>query len=94
MTTAATTALDPSFCASLQQSRGDAEFLAMGEPAFLAEKKHVDSSPYLHEHPEFVVDKTLRRILYYWTGYWSFSLRPGIAGRSPTSRAISFTSAA
>ena len=30
---------------------------------------------YIRQHPEFIVEKTLRRALYYWTGYWSFSAK-------------------
>lgn len=48
------------------------KFLSMGEPAFLAEKKTLIIA-YVHAHPEFLVEKTLRRMSYYWTGYWSFS---------------------
>jgi hypothetical protein len=44
----------------------------MGEPAFLAEKRTL-AIEYLTQHPGFAVRKTLRRMLYYWTGFWSFS---------------------
>jgi hypothetical protein len=46
----------------------------MGEPAFLAEKRTLAIS-YIRQHPEFLIQKTLRRIFYYWTGYWSFSVQ-------------------
>lgn len=48
-------------------------FLSMGEIAFLAEK-HTLAVEYLRQHPESIVYKTLRRIFYYWTGFWSFSM--------------------
>ena len=48
------------------------KFLSMGEPAFLAEKRTLAIYALTH-HPEFFVHKTLRRIFYYWTGFWSFS---------------------
>jgi 4-amino-4-deoxy-L-arabinose transferase-like glycosyltransferase len=50
------------------------KYLAMGETAYLAEK-HTMSMDDFHQHPHysFLVIKTLRRIVYYWTGYWSFS---------------------
>lgn len=64
--------LDPSFAHPSSNPAEMRKFLAMGEPAFLAEKKTLVQD-YLHRHPAFFVDKTLRRICYYWTGYWSFS---------------------
>lgn len=67
-----TTALDPSFAHPSSNPAEMKKFLAMGEPAFLAEKKKLILA-YLREHPEFLVYKTLRRITYYWTGYWSLS---------------------
>lgn len=57
------------------------KFLAMSEPAFLAEKKQLILA-YLREHPEFLVRKTLRRVVYYWTGYWSFSAKEISVSRS------------
>jgi 4-amino-4-deoxy-L-arabinose transferase-like glycosyltransferase len=49
------------------------KFLSMGEIAFLTEK-HTLAVEYLHQHPYFIVYKTLRRTFYYWTGFWSFSI--------------------
>jgi 4-amino-4-deoxy-L-arabinose transferase-like glycosyltransferase len=49
------------------------KFHSMGEIAFLAEK-HALAIEYLHQHPDFIVYKTLRRTFYYWTGFWSFSV--------------------
>jgi hypothetical protein len=36
-------------------------------------EKHALAIAAFKDHPFFVAWKTLRRILYYWTGYWSFS---------------------
>ncbi len=64
--------LDPSFAHPSSNPAEMKKFLAMGEAGFLAEKKTLVQQ-YLRQHPEFMVEKTLRRIRYYWTGYWSFS---------------------
>ncbi|HLI03931.1 MAG TPA: hypothetical protein VKU93_06635, partial [Terracidiphilus sp.] len=64
--------LDPSFAHPSSNPAEMKKFLAMGEPAFLAEKKTL-AQRYIRQHPDFMIDKTLRRIRYYWTGYWSFS---------------------
>jgi 4-amino-4-deoxy-L-arabinose transferase-like glycosyltransferase len=50
------------------------KYLAMGEVPYLAEK-HAMSLNDLRNHPHyaFLVTKTLRRVVYYWTGFWSFS---------------------
>ena len=50
------------------------KYLAMGETAYLAEKHNLSLDDF-HHHPHyaFLVTKTLRRIVYYWTGFWSFS---------------------
>jgi 4-amino-4-deoxy-L-arabinose transferase-like glycosyltransferase len=52
------------------------KFLAMGETAYMADK-HAMTLDEFHNHPHysFLVIKTLRRFVYYWTGYWSFSAR-------------------
>ncbi|MGB9407135.1 MAG: glycosyltransferase family 39 protein [Terracidiphilus sp.] len=50
------------------------KYLAMGETAYLAEKHALSIDDFRHRpHYSFLVHKTLRRIVYYWTGYWSFS---------------------
>jgi hypothetical protein len=51
-------------------------FLALGEPAYMAEK-HALALTDFHQHPQysFLMTKTLRRVIYYWTGYWSFSAK-------------------
>jgi 4-amino-4-deoxy-L-arabinose transferase-like glycosyltransferase len=66
------TSLDPSFAHPSSNPVEMRKFLFMGETAFLAEKKTLAIS-YLRQHPDFFIHKTLRRIVYYWTGYWSFS---------------------
>jgi 4-amino-4-deoxy-L-arabinose transferase-like glycosyltransferase len=50
------------------------KYLSLGEAAYMADK-HAMSISDFHNHPHysFLVTKTLRRIVYYWTGYWSFS---------------------
>ena len=64
--------LDPSFAHPASNPVEMHKFLSMGEADFLAEK-HALAIAYLHQHPEFVIRKTLRRFFYYWTGFWSFS---------------------
>jgi 4-amino-4-deoxy-L-arabinose transferase-like glycosyltransferase len=50
------------------------KYLAMGEIPYLAEKRAMSLDDLKnHPHYAFLVVKTLRRIVYYWTGYWSFS---------------------
>lgn len=50
------------------------KYLAMGETAYLAEKHALSLDDFNHHpHYYFLVQKTLRRVVYYWTGYWSFS---------------------
>jgi len=48
------------------------------------DEKHALASAYIHQHPEFLIHKTLRRIFYYWTGFWSISMQNCTS--SPTSR--------
>jgi hypothetical protein len=64
--------LDPAFAHPASNPIEMRKFLSMGEPAFLAEKRAL-AIEYLRQHPEFAIQKTLRRAFYYWTGYWSFS---------------------
>jgi 4-amino-4-deoxy-L-arabinose transferase-like glycosyltransferase len=50
------------------------KYLAMGEIPYLAEKRAMSLDDLRnHPHYEFLVVKTLRRVIYYWTGFWSFS---------------------
>lgn len=52
------------------------KYLTMGEIPYLAQKKAMSLDDLKnHPHYEFLVVKTLRRIVYYWTGFWSFSPR-------------------
>ncbi|MGD0521249.1 MAG: glycosyltransferase family 39 protein [Terracidiphilus sp.] len=48
------------------------KFLFMGEPAYLAEK-HTLAVAYVSHHPLFFAYVSLRRVIYYWSGFWSFS---------------------
>jgi 4-amino-4-deoxy-L-arabinose transferase-like glycosyltransferase len=48
-----------------------AEFQAVGEQAFMAEKWR-QAFDVLQSHPGTVVWRSLRRVVYMWTGYWSF----------------------
>jgi len=66
--------LDPSFAHPSSNPAEMQKFLSMGEPAFLAEKR-VLAINYLRQHPGFFIAKTVRRVLYYWTGFWSLSAR-------------------
>jgi 4-amino-4-deoxy-L-arabinose transferase-like glycosyltransferase len=47
------------------------KYLSMGETAYLKEK-HALAIACVTEHPVFFVKLTLRRVLFYWTGFWSF----------------------
>ena len=50
------------------------KYLTMGEIPYLAEKRAMSLNDLKnHPHYAFLVLKTLRRIVYYWTGFWSFS---------------------
>jgi Dolichyl-phosphate-mannose-protein mannosyltransferase len=48
------------------------KYLSMGEIAFMAEKRNL-AVDYVSHHRLFFVYVTVRRIVYYWTGFWSFS---------------------
>jgi len=50
------------------------KYLSMGEKAYLAQM-HAMAMYDLRHNPRFgfLALKTLRRVVYYWTGYWSFS---------------------
>jgi hypothetical protein len=64
--------LDPSFAHPSSNPVEMQKWLAMGEPAFLAEKRQLAIS-YIKQHPMFPIEKTVHRAFYYWTGYWSLS---------------------
>ena len=50
------------------------KYLTIGEIPYLAQKKAMSLDDLRnHPHYKFLIVKTLRRIVYYWTGYWSFS---------------------
>ncbi|MGA2571620.1 MAG: glycosyltransferase family 39 protein [Terracidiphilus sp.] len=50
------------------------KYLAMGEIQYLAEKHEMSLNDLKNNpHYGFLIVKTLRRVVYYWTGYWSFS---------------------
>ncbi len=67
------------------------KYLSMGEKAYLAQM-HAMAMDDLRRNPRFgfLALKTLRRIVYYWTGYWSFW--PTSCAISPTRRKTSFMS--
>ncbi len=47
-------------------------YLALGETMYMAEK-HALAVDYVRRHPRFFLVVTLRRIVCYWSGFWSFS---------------------
>ncbi len=49
-------------------------YLAGGETKYLAQK-HLLAVAQVRQHPVLFVEVTVRRIVYYWTGFWSFSPR-------------------
>jgi 4-amino-4-deoxy-L-arabinose transferase-like glycosyltransferase len=66
--------LDPSFAHPASNPVVMQKWLTMGEPAFLAEKRQL-AIAYIRQHPMFPIQKTLRRVFYYWTGFWSISVQ-------------------
>jgi 4-amino-4-deoxy-L-arabinose transferase-like glycosyltransferase len=66
------TALDPNFAHPSSNPAEMQKWLTLGEPAFLKEK-HTLAVNYIQAHPEFMIRKTIRRVFYYWTGFWSMS---------------------
>lgn len=50
------------------------EFNRLGELAYMAKKRR-QSLAFIHSHPGWFVWVTLRRIVYVWTGFWSFERR-------------------
>jgi hypothetical protein len=63
------------------------KFLAMGETAYIADA-HKLAIDYVSQHPAFFVRLTFRRIIYYWTGFWSFS--PAFIQEEPTELPLMF----
>jgi 4-amino-4-deoxy-L-arabinose transferase-like glycosyltransferase len=47
-------------------------YQSQGEIAYIAQKR-VMAMDYISHHPGFFVRITLRRVAYYWTGFWSLS---------------------
>jgi hypothetical protein len=47
-------------------------YQSQGESAYIAQKR-VMARDYVSHHPGFFVRITLRRVAYYWTGFWSLS---------------------
>jgi len=47
-------------------------YLTLGETAYMAEK-HALAVDYVRRHPQFFLVVTLRRVVCYWSGFWSFS---------------------
>ena len=66
------TALDPSFAHPASNPAEMRKWLTLGEAGFLKEK-HALAVNYIRAHPEFMIHKTIRRVFYYWTGFWSIS---------------------
>jgi 4-amino-4-deoxy-L-arabinose transferase-like glycosyltransferase len=66
--------LDPSFAHPSSNPNEMRKWLSMGEAAFLAEKRQL-AITYIRQHPMFPVEKTIHRFFYYWTGYWSLSMK-------------------
>lgn len=56
-------------------------YLSQGETAYIAQK-HVLVADFLAHHPGFFAKLTLRRIVNYWTGFWS--LDPSYMQQEPT----------
>jgi 4-amino-4-deoxy-L-arabinose transferase-like glycosyltransferase len=48
------------------------KYVSMGETAYMNEK-HALAVDFVSHHPMFFAYVTLRRVVYYWTGFWSFS---------------------
>lgn len=66
--------LDPSFAHPDANPAEMVKWLSMGEADFLKDKHDLAVS-YIHQHPEFMIHKTMRRFFYYWTGFWSLSAK-------------------
>jgi hypothetical protein len=59
---------------ALHPNHSDAELVEYeqaGEVAYMAHKRQ-QAVDYIRAHPGWFVRMTLRRVLYIWTGYWSF----------------------
>ena len=47
-------------------------YLSLGETVYMAEK-HALAIDYVRRHPQFFAVDTLRRVVCYWSGFWSYS---------------------
>jgi 4-amino-4-deoxy-L-arabinose transferase-like glycosyltransferase len=59
---------------SLHPNHSDAElaeYARLGEPAYMARKAQ-QAKQYIRNHPAQYASRVLRRIVYTWTGFWSF----------------------
>jgi 4-amino-4-deoxy-L-arabinose transferase-like glycosyltransferase len=56
-------------------------YRSQGELQYIAHK-HVMVINYVSHHPDFFITLTLRRIFFYWTGFWSFE--PSYMRQEPT----------
>lgn len=62
---------------SLHPNHSDAElteYEQLGETAYMARKAR-QAKQYIREHPAQYVYRVMRRIIYMWTGFWSFDRR-------------------
>ncbi len=60
---------------SLHPNHSDAElaeYARLGEPAYMARKAQ-QAKQYIRSHPAQYVYRVLRRVVYIWTGFWSFN---------------------
>ena len=48
-----------------------AEYAQLGEPAYMARKEQ-QAKKYIRSHPAQYVYRVVRRVIYIWTGFWSF----------------------
>jgi len=59
---------------SLHPNHNDAElaeYAQRGEPAYMARKAQ-QATQYIHSHPAQYLSRVARRVVYVWTGFWSF----------------------
>jgi 4-amino-4-deoxy-L-arabinose transferase-like glycosyltransferase len=60
---------------SLHPNHSDAElaeYARLGEPAYMARKAQ-QAKQYIRSHPAQYVYRVVRRVVYIWTGFWSFN---------------------
>jgi 4-amino-4-deoxy-L-arabinose transferase-like glycosyltransferase len=66
-----TTASNTSFTHPASSSSEMQRYQQLGEIAYMANKRHL-AVDFITHHPRFFAIASLRRILRFWTGYWSF----------------------